>query len=210
MLALAGPFGTPPPRAHRQHAREPIERPFVRNESAVVRLPPVTAEETRHHAVAAAAVPHQYSAGLQHARKFPDDARVVRRVVEEAERREEIEHAVEAPAPSRRELPHVAAHVAEPRARAPRPGDLQQVRREVESIDVEARFRQQVRVSALTTRNVEDARRSGQLQDVQQTRDFPPVAPEGEERFVFEQILGIEVRCPPVGLRGGQKKTGSR
>lgn len=180
------------------------------DERAVVRLPPVAAEEARHHAVAAAAVPDEKAARLENARKFLDHARIVRRLVEEAERREEIEHAVEATGPSRWQLSHVTARIPQSRPRAARPGEFQQVARVVQSIDVESRFGEEVRVATLPARHVEDARAGGQLQDLEQTRDLSSVTLEREERFVLQQVLGVEVRRPPVGLRGGQKKTGSR
>jgi hypothetical protein len=65
-------------------------------------------------------------------------------------------------------------------------------------------------MATLPTGHVEDARAGGQLQYLEQARDLSSVTLEREERFVLEQVLGVEVRRPPVGLRGGQKKTGSR
>ena len=60
-------------------------------------------------------------------------------------------------------------------------------------------FRQQVRGTALPARNVEDAGAGGQLEDLDQSGDFTPVALEREQRFVFLEILGVEIGRPPVG-----------
>jgi hypothetical protein len=55
-----------------------------------------------------------------------------------------------------------------------------------------------MRMAPLPTRHVEDARARGQLEDLEQTRGLAPVALEREERFVFKQVLGIEIRRPPI------------
>ena len=62
---------------------------------------------------------------------------------------------------------------------------------------------------SLAARHVEKPSAGWQLENVEQPRHFVPVALEREERLVLEQILGVEIRRPPVGFRG-QKKTGSR
>jgi hypothetical protein len=66
-----------------------------------------------------------------------------------------------------------------------------------------------MRVAALAARHIENARPRGKLQQIDETRDFPAVALEREERLVLEEIMRVEVRRPPVGFRR-QKKTGSR
>jgi hypothetical protein len=66
-----------------------------------------------------------------------------------------------------------------------------------------------MRVSSLPARHVEDACTRRKLQNIEQPRYFVPVALEREEGLVLEQILGVEIRRPPVGF-GDQKKTGSR
>ena len=97
--------------------------------------------------------------------------------------------------------------------------DVEQVLRVVEPVDVESRFGEQVRVAPLAARHVENARAGRQPEQLDQPRDFLPVALEREERLVLEQILRVEVRishhsrCFARALSRAsraQKKTGSR
>ena len=144
-------------------------------------------------------MPHEHAAGLQHTRELVDHATVVRGQREKPERREQIEHRVKASRPARGKFPHVAARVTKQRSGAAMPCALEQFLRVVEAVDVESRFRQQMRVSSLPARDVEDARARGKTQDVHQARDFAPVALEGEKRLVLEQVLAVEVTLPPLG-----------
>ena len=62
---------------------------------------------------------------------------------------------------------------------------------------------------ALPTGNVEDPRTDRQLEDLDEPRRIAAVLLRGEERLVLEQVVGVEVRRPP--LRScTQKNTGSR
>jgi hypothetical protein len=93
---------------------------------------------------------------------------------------------------------------------APRFRGREHVARVVDAIDVESGFREQMRVAAMSARAIQYPRANRQLEDVDQPRDFAPVARRIEDRFVFQEIAGVKVRGPPVGRRFGQKKTGSR
>jgi hypothetical protein len=79
----------------------------------------------------------------------------------------------------------------------------------VEAIDVEPGFREKVRVATLPARHVEDARSRRQLEQLEQSRDITSVLLRREQRLVFEEIMGVEVRRPPF-RRCAQKNTGSR
>ena len=58
-------------------------------------------------------------------------------------------------------------------------------------------------VPALAARDVEDPRAVRRAEDLDEPRDFVPIALEGEQRLVLEQVLGVEVVFPPVaGCRG--------
>jgi hypothetical protein len=79
-----------------------------------------------------------------------------------------------------------------------------------------------VRVPALPAGNVEDSRAVRKAKHVYDSRCFVPVALESEDRLVLEEVLGIEVRLPPLSwlrlaspgrwnrFSRGQKNTGSR
>ena len=157
MRACTVAFASSPLRIDRQHAGETIEPALVSDERPVLRSPPVTREEARHDTIAAPAVPDQHPAGREHSRELADDATVVSRVEKEAERREQVEHGIESARPLRRQRPHVAAGVPQPLPFTARPGSREQGLGVVQPVDVEARFREQMRVAALPARNVENA-----------------------------------------------------
>ena len=123
---------------------------------SVVRLPPVSSKETAHDAVTASPVPHENPAWPQYASELSNDSRIVSRIDEEAERREEIENGIESSAPTRGQLSHIAARVAERPASPTLAGKSQQFGRIIEPVDVESGLGQEVRVTALPARNVED------------------------------------------------------
>ena len=79
----------------------------------------------------------------------------------------------------------------------------------VEPVDVVAGFRQEMRMSSLSAWHIENSRSGRQAEDVDQARDFLSVALEFEDRLVFEEVVGVEVRLPPFAFPA-QKKTGSR
>jgi len=101
---------------HRENTREPVEAPFVRDESTVGRLPPVALKKTRHNTVTTATMPNESAAGLEHASEFCENNAIVRWLREKPKRCEQIEHGVEAACPSRRQLSHVAACVSQSRS----------------------------------------------------------------------------------------------
>lgn len=125
-------------------------------------------------------MPYECPTGCEYARKLIDHALIVRRVGEKAERREEIEHSVEAACPIGRKLAHIAAVVPERGSRTALPGSGEERRREIQAIDEKARFREQMTVSPLSARYVEDTRARGQPEHVNDTRDLAPIALERE------------------------------
>ena len=151
-------------------------------------------------------MPNEHAAWAQHAGELPDHAGIVRRVGEEPEGCEEIDHGVEASGPFVRKRAHVRSSVAQRRTGAALLGDGEQLARVVRAGDVVARLGQQMRVTPLSAGTIEDARADRELEDLEEPRDFLPVARENEERFVLQEILLVEVRLPPIV----QKNTGSR
>ena len=105
--------------------------------------------------------------------------------------------ALEAAGPARRKRAHVASRVAETRPGAALARALQELARVVEAVDVEAGLGEQVCVASLPARDVEQARAGWKAEDVDQSRDFVPVALERKQRLVLEQVLPVEVALPP-------------
>lgn len=62
----------------------------------------------------------------------------------------------------------------------------EQISRIIEAVDVESRFGEQVRVSTLPARHVENAGAGRQSEDVNESGCFFPIALEREERLVLE------------------------
>jgi len=217
MLALTARASTSPRGAHGQYPRQRVEGTFMADHRVIAGEPPVTCEKPPHHAIAVPAVPDQCAAWLQHSSPLRDHTPVIARKQEEAERREEVDDGVESRGPFCRKPPHVAARVAKRGACAARPSTREQVARQIETVDVEPRFRQQVGVAPLATRDVEYPRTGREAKQLEETPYFPPISREVEDGAVFAQVLGIEVRRPPVAFPGSlfpwsraQKKTGSR
>ena len=154
-------------------------------------------------------MPDQHSARLEHAREFPDYPDIVRRVREESERREKVEHRVEPARPFGRHAPHVPAQVAKTVACPTLASDVEKLLRVVETIDVVTEFSEQMRVPTLPAWHVEYARADRKAKDVDQSSYFLAIALEGEERTVLQEIVGVECGLPPLA-RFRQKKTGSR
>ena len=125
---------------------------------------------------------------------------------EESEAREEIEHGIKTTAPFLRQRAHVATLVAEMRAGAAGLRALQEFGGVIETGDVESGLREQVRVSPLAARHVEDPRVGRQPEHVHDPRHVAPVELGREDRLVLEQVLRVEVVAPPFH----QKNTGSR
>ena len=208
MLPGAAPISARPCRSHGQLPRQCVERSLLR-EHGLIGRPPIASEKPRHDAVTTAAVPYQDSTRFEHARELFDDPRVIRRMAEESKRGEQVQNSVEAFAPFARQFPHVAARVAKIGAGSPLTGYRKQLGRVVESIDIVASLRQQMRVATLPTGDVENARRDRQLEQVEQARDLAPVTFGSEERLVLEEIVGVERGFPPLAALF-QKNTGSR
>lgn len=157
-------------------------------------------------------MPYERTARLEHASEFRDRARIIPSVGEEAERREEIEHRVEAPSPARWQLSHVAPRVLERRSGAASARLVDQVLGVVEPLHVEPGLGERVRVATLPARDVENPGAGRQCKNVDEPRNLMAVAFFCEDGLVLEQVVGIEVRLPPFALPSGrrQKNTGSR
>ena len=176
---------------------------------AVRGFPPIARKEPGHNAVAAPAVPDQNSTRLENSRELADDFRIIARVRKESERSEEVDNSVEFRAPAAGHLPHVGLGVPEIRPDASFPRELDQMLRIVEPVDIESSLGQEVGVSSLSARNVEDSRALRKSEHIHYACNFMAITLEREDGLVLEQIPGVEVRLPPLG-RFAQKKTGSR
>ena len=94
----------------------------------------------------------------------------------------------------------------------------------VQAIDAIAGVGQQRGVPALSARDIEDPRANRYTQDLDEPPDLPARRPLPKHRLVLDEVMGIEIRDPPLGPgrrepanarssdeRGSvQKKTGSR
>jgi hypothetical protein len=67
----------------------------------------------------------------------------------------------------------------------------------IESVDFESRLGQEMRVSSLPARDVKDSRTLRKPKNIDYASGFVTITLECEDRLVFEQIAGIEVRLPP-------------
>ncbi len=182
-----------------EYAGKRVEAAFLRDDGAIGGAPPVSLEESGHHAVATSAVPHERAARSKNPREFGDRSLVVGGIHEEPERREEIDHGVEPTRPPRRQAPHVAAGVSEAATRSACARTRQQYGRVVEAVHVEAGFREQMRVTSLPAWHVEHPCVRGQLQQRYEARHLAPIAREVEQGLVLEEVLIVEVRPPPLG-----------
>ncbi|MEO5580452.1 MAG: hypothetical protein ABIR58_07315, partial [Gemmatimonadaceae bacterium] len=131
------------------------------------------------------------------------------RIHEKAERREQIDDRVEPARPFARQLPHVALSVSEARRYAALGGNRKQMLRIVEPVNIEAGFRQQVRVPPLAAGHIEDPRSDRKAKHVDDSARLRPVALRTENGLVLKKVLRIEVRLPPLSVTL-QKNTGSR
>jgi hypothetical protein len=111
---------------------------------------------------------------------------------EESERREEVEHRVEPARPLGGHAPHVPAGVAQSVAGSASAPDVEEFLRVIEPIDVVAELGKEMRVAALTTRHIENARAVRQSEELDEACHFLPVALEREEWAVLEEIVGVE------------------
>jgi hypothetical protein len=102
-------------------------------------------------------MPDQRAVRFEDARELRDYARIIRRVSEEAERSEEIEHSIEPTSPFRGHPAHVTTCVLKRTAGSSFSCYRQKIPRVVEAINVETRFSEKMGVAALTTGNVEDS-----------------------------------------------------
>jgi hypothetical protein len=138
-------------------------------------------------------MPDQHPARRKHAGELANNTRIVRGIGEEPEGCEEVEHSIEAPIPSRRQLAHVSLRVVKRRAGSAFTRELQQMLRVIEPIDPVTCLGEKVCVPALSTWSVENARAGGKSNHVEQARDFVPVALEAEDGLILEQVLRVEV-----------------
>src|SRR5579862_4885254 len=104
---------------NRHDAGERVEGALMRDQRAIVALPPILGHEAGHHAIAAGPVPHEYATRLEHTRELVNDLRVIRRVEKEPERREQVHHAIEPASPLRWQASHVASPVLHPGSLGP-------------------------------------------------------------------------------------------
>jgi hypothetical protein len=126
-------------------------------------------------------MPDQCSARLQNAGEFRDYAGIVRRVREESERGEEVEHSVETGRPPGGHAAHVAARVAKSCAGPVLASDVEKLLRVVEPVDIVAELSQQVRVPTLTAGYIQKARAIWQCKQIDEARHLLPIAREREE-----------------------------
>jgi len=154
-------------------------------------------------------VPDEPAARCEDPREFSNDSRVIRGVSEKPERCKKIENDFESVLPSGRQPPHVPMGVAEIGTGSTIARDLQELPGVVHRIDVVASFGEQVGVSALATRNVENARPHRQSQQLYESSDFRARPFGCEKRAVLQQVVGVEGRFPPLEPLL-QKNTGSR
>src|SRR5687768_1014591 len=106
-------------------------------------------------------MPDEAPAGLEHACPFRDDACVIRGLEKEPERREEIHDGGEPPGPPCGEPAHVAASVPKGAARPTFARPLQQVARQIQTVDVEPGLREEVGMPSLPARDIEHTRPGG-------------------------------------------------
>lgn len=137
-------------------------------------------------------MPYERPARPQHARELPHYPRIFSRVRKEAERREEVEHGIEPPRPPRRQPAHVALSVTEIGPGSPLSRNAQQIPREIEAIHVAAGFCQQMCVTTLATRHIENSRADWKRQQIQQSRYFASITFGSKKRLVLEEIVGVE------------------
>ena len=221
MVALPSPTRPVPPRMHVEPACHRIESPFLPDHRPVFQRPPVASEESRGDAIARCAVPDENAAGSQHARELVDRPLIVGGIIKESERREQVHDGVEPSPPARGQLLHVRDLVAERLAGAALLRSRDQIAAEVDAGDIESGFGEQMRMSPLPARNVEDPRSARKLEQLDEPADFTAVPLQIEERRILAQIPGVERARPPLlrarrlpaaGARRtpAQKKTGSR
>lgn len=146
-------------------------------------------------------MPNENASGPKHARELADHTTVIRRIAKEAERCEQVQDGIELSGPFRGQTSHVAKLIAEPCTSSARAGASQQLRRQIQTIDVEASLGEQVRMAPLTAGHVENVRPIRQAENVEQPRHFLTVALECEQRFVFAKIGGVEIMRPPIAVR---------
>ena len=85
----------------------------------------------------------------------------------------------------------------------------QELSRIIDAVYAEPRFGKQVRVTALTTRRIENARANRKSEHIDNSRSLRAVALGREYRSVFKEVVRIEIAFPPLQL-STQKNTGSR
>jgi hypothetical protein len=95
---------------------------------------------------------------------------------EEPERREEVDHRIIPLRPSRRHLSHIASSVPEPRAGAALASNCEQLTGVIQTVHVQSRFGQQMRVTPLPAGDVQYARRYRKSKQLDEARRFLTIA----------------------------------
>ena len=70
--------------------------------------------------------------------------------------------------------------------------------RVIETVYIVSRFREKMSMPSLSAWYVQHARSHGESQDVDYPSRFVTIAFGRENRLILEQILGIEIRFPPL------------
>ncbi len=154
-------------------------------------------------------MPYKLATRLQNSREFSYHAGIVTWVCEKPEGSEQVEHDIEPVGPAAWHAPHVAARIAECGTLATLACDLQELLGIVERVDIVARFHQEMRVSPLPARHIENPGSNRKREHVDQPRYFASRAFRRKKGTVLEEIVGVESRLPPLGSLF-QKNTGSR
>jgi hypothetical protein len=115
-------------------------------------------------------VPDQVSTRLEDACEFSDYASIIRRVCEESEGGEKIEHRVEPLCPPGRQLAHITPRVTKIPARTTPARDVEQVFRVVETVHLVSEFSEQMRMATLPTRYIEHPRANREGKELDEPR----------------------------------------
>ena len=154
-------------------------------------------------------MPYEDSAGLEYAREFGDRSGVVGRIVEKAERREEIYHSVKPTCPAGRELSHVCPAIVKRRTGPARCREREKHGRIIDSVHAVARFSEQMRMATLPARRIEHPRSHRKSKCFDDATRLGSGTLRREDWIVFLEVLRIEIVFPPLRLTT-QKNTGSR
>ena len=79
----------------------------------------------------------------------------------------------------------------------------------IQTLDIVPCLSQQMRMPALSAWHIQNLRAGCELKNIEKSRDLLAVTLQLEDRLVFEKIVRVEIRLPPLGFLL-QKNTGSR